>query len=158
MSMCACTWIHMDLSSWKSVSIARLGADQPPCSSVEQKLEEGKKTLSHVFLHSRSLSSILLIPNNCWLLSWRCWMRTYPLSWTPRILWRVGTRSNRLSSPHVRACKCHPTSDGKRFLWSSCQTEVTPLPPQTPRCQAHTAHTAGSFLWAARQVSHICLI
>lgn len=161
--MCACTRTHTDLSRWKSVWIARLGADQPPRSSLEQKLEEGKKLITCV-LHSRSLSSILLIPNNCWLLSWRCWMRTYPLSWTPRILRRAGTRSNRLSSPPVKACKCDPASDRKKFLWSTFQTEVTPRPHrcltvrQTPQSTYNTAHTAESFLWAPRKVSHICLI
>lgn len=134
MSMYVCTWTNMDLSRWKNIWIARAGADQPPHSSVEQNLEQGKDS-SRVF-HSRSLSSTSLILNNCLILSWRCWMRTYPLCWTPRILQRAGTRSNRLSSPHVKACKCGPAGEGRgpcgpasRHKWALC--------PQTPHCQTH---------------------
>lgn len=43
-----CTWTSMDLSRWKSIWTARAGAAQPPCSSVEWKLEKGKNS-SHVF-------------------------------------------------------------------------------------------------------------
>lgn len=48
MSMNVYTWTNMDLSRWKNIWIARDGANQPPHSSVEQELEEGKNS-PHMF-------------------------------------------------------------------------------------------------------------
>lgn len=39
-----CTWTLMDLSAWESIPTTRAGADQPPCSSMEKKLEEDKNS------------------------------------------------------------------------------------------------------------------
>lgn len=75
--------------------------------SSRTRTSRGQKLITRAFL-SRSLSYILLIPNNCCLFSRRWRKRTCPSSRIPRRWKKVWMSSKTLSSPHTKGRKCDP--------------------------------------------------
>lgn len=161
--MCVCTWTHMDFSRWKSIWITRACADKPPCSSVEQKLEEGKNS-SHVF------STV-----GAWALFY--WSRTiadyfhgdagWELILCPELPGYCGELEQGPTEFHHHTWKPvsvtlqvmgkRPCGPDFRQKWPLCPHRHLTI-RHTLRSTRNAAHTAGSFLWAPSKVSHICLI
>lgn len=96
--------------------------------SSRTRTSRGQKLITCASL-SRSLSYILLIPNNCYLFSRRWRKRTCPSSRIPRRWKKVWMSSKTLSSPHTKGRKCDPAILWVMGMGSLCpgfQTQVTP--------------------------------